>query len=90
MRSAVEDSPWLDVAEVTFRLLTTGPQPLSIDRAQIGHGLPVRRCLPRFGGIQLADERVEVVPVVHRPRGNGSFRNRMSGATRLKTATSPA
>jgi hypothetical protein len=36
------DAP-LDVAEVTFRLLTTGPEPLSIDGAQIGHGLPARR-----------------------------------------------
>lgn len=33
----------LDVAEVTFRLLTAGPEPLSIDGAQIGHGLPARR-----------------------------------------------
>lgn len=36
------DAP-LDVAEVTFRLLTTGPEPLSIDGAQIGLGLPARR-----------------------------------------------
>lgn len=36
------DAP-LDVAEVTFRLLTAGPEPLSIDGAQIGLGLPARR-----------------------------------------------
>jgi hypothetical protein len=28
--------------------------------------------------------------LVHRPPVNGSFRNRMSGTTRLKTATTPA
>jgi len=33
----------LDVAETTFRLLTTDPEPLSLDGAQIGHGLPARR-----------------------------------------------
>jgi hypothetical protein len=33
----------LDVAETTFRLLTTGPEPLSLDGAQLGHGLPARR-----------------------------------------------
>jgi hypothetical protein len=32
----------LDVAETTFRLLTTGPEPLSLDGAEIGHGLPAR------------------------------------------------
>jgi len=32
----------LDVLETTFRLLTTGPQPLAIDGAEIGHGLPAR------------------------------------------------
>ncbi|GIF74106.1 hypothetical protein [Asanoa siamensis] len=36
------DAP-LDVAETTFRLLTAGPEPLSIDGAEIGHGLPARR-----------------------------------------------
>ncbi|WP_203903213.1 hypothetical protein [Virgisporangium aliadipatigenens] len=33
----------LDVAEVTFRLLTAGTQPLAIDGAEIGLGLPARR-----------------------------------------------
>jgi hypothetical protein len=35
------DAP-LDVAETTFRLLTMGPEPLSLDGAEIGHGLPAR------------------------------------------------
>jgi hypothetical protein len=33
----------LDVLETTFRLLTAGPEPLSIDGAEIGHGLPAGR-----------------------------------------------
>ncbi len=36
------DSP-LDVAATTFRLLTTGPEPLSINGAVLGGGLPARR-----------------------------------------------
>jgi hypothetical protein len=36
------DSP-LDVAATTFRLLTTGPEPLSLDGAALGGGLPARR-----------------------------------------------
>jgi len=36
------DAP-LDVAETTFRLLTAGPEPLSVDGAELGHGLPGRR-----------------------------------------------
>lgn len=36
------DSP-LDVAATTFRLLTTGPEPLSVDGAALGGGLPARR-----------------------------------------------
>jgi hypothetical protein len=32
----------LDAAEATFRLLVTGPSPLALDGAAIGHGLPPR------------------------------------------------
>jgi hypothetical protein len=39
----VRGSAPLDVAEATFLLLTAGPEPLSIDGAQIGLGLPARR-----------------------------------------------
>lgn len=35
----------LQAAEVTFRLLTTGPRPLAVDGRAIGHGLP-RRMIP--------------------------------------------
>ncbi|MBN1172665.1 MAG: hypothetical protein JXA67_10875 [Micromonosporaceae bacterium] len=35
------DAP-LDVAGTTFRLLTTGPKPLTVDGAALGHGLPRR------------------------------------------------
>ncbi|WP_344587557.1 hypothetical protein [Actinomadura vinacea] len=31
-----------DIAETTFRLLTRGPSPLSMDGALLGHGLPAR------------------------------------------------
>lgn len=41
-RSAASDSP-LDQAEAAFRLLVTGPDPLTIDGAVIGCGLPRRR-----------------------------------------------
>ena len=36
------DSPF-DVAETSIRLLTTGPEPLAVDGAHLGHGLPRRR-----------------------------------------------
>lgn len=36
------ESPF-DVAETSLRLLTTGPQPLALDGARLGHGLPRRR-----------------------------------------------
>ena len=32
----------LDVLETTFRLLTAGPDPLALDGARLGHGLPPR------------------------------------------------
>ncbi|MBT8226734.1 MAG: hypothetical protein HKP61_05445 [Dactylosporangium sp.] len=35
------DAP-LDVAETTFRLLTTGPEPLTVDGGALGHSLPRR------------------------------------------------
>ena len=40
------DAP-LDVAETTFRLLTTGPGSLSVDGAVLGHGLPRRSIVLR-------------------------------------------
>lgn len=40
------DAP-LDVAEVTFRLLTTDPAPLTVDGAALGHGLPRRTIVLR-------------------------------------------
>ena len=48
--SADQDAPRLvlgeqpfDVAATAFRLLTTGPGPLSVDGAALGGGLPARR-----------------------------------------------
>jgi hypothetical protein len=42
----------LDVAETTFRLLTAGPSPLSMDGRRLGHGLPRRRIpLPELASI---------------------------------------
>jgi hypothetical protein len=43
-RSAAADSP-LDHVEAAFRLLVTGPGPLTVHGARIGHGLP-RRPIP--------------------------------------------
>ncbi len=42
MPTADHDSDALDVLDTSFRLLVTGPSPLAIDGAALGHGLPAR------------------------------------------------
>jgi hypothetical protein len=40
--TADHDQGALDVLDASFRLLVTGPSPLAIDGAALGHGLPAR------------------------------------------------
>ncbi len=42
MPTADHDPDALDVLDTSFRLLVTGPSPLAIDGAALGHGLPAR------------------------------------------------
>jgi hypothetical protein len=68
----------LDAAEAAFRLLVTGPSPLALDGASLGHGLPSRSIdLSEmkgilFGGGATEDLRDAVwAELVHRSRTDG-------------------
>ncbi|WP_395111474.1 hypothetical protein [Actinomadura sp. SCN-SB] len=52
----------LKVAEMSFRLLTTGPHPLAINGCDLGHGLPARQIdLEELRGMMLAKSATDAL-----------------------------